>query len=91
MNYKIAPEDSTLWKCNWLECAGGSGLAGGGMCSFRGDWSNPNCPYFITEDDLQILWHLDYIKRTAWWRRILQPIPLWWFRFVLWLRMEARR
>ena len=49
-NYKRAPEDSSRWKCNWIKCAGGMGLAGTGMCSFRGEWDNPNCPYFMTEE-----------------------------------------
>jgi hypothetical protein len=44
--YKCAPEDSSLWKCNWTECLGGCGLAGNGMCSDRGEWDNPNCPKF---------------------------------------------
>ena len=44
--YKCAPEDSSLWKCNWIECLGGCGLAGNGMCSDRGEWDNPNCPKF---------------------------------------------
>lgn len=51
--YKIAPEDSSLWKCPWLKCAGGMGLAGNGMCSFRGNWRNEKCPDFITEEDFE--------------------------------------
>lgn len=49
--YKVAPEDSHYWKCNWLDCAGGMGLAGNGWCSFRGDWNKKNCKLFITEAD----------------------------------------
>jgi len=52
-DYKIAPEDSTQWKCNWLHCAGGMGLAGHGMCSFRGDWSKKDCPKYISNDDYE--------------------------------------
>lgn len=43
---KIAPEDSTLWKCNWLNCVHGCGLAGSGICSRDGEWDNPKCPQF---------------------------------------------
>ena len=38
-------------KCNWLKCAGGMGLAGLGCCSFYGEYKNPDCPKFITDDD----------------------------------------
>ncbi len=50
--YKIMPEE-TYPKCNIFNCAGGMGLAGNGWCSFRGEWDNPNCPLFITEDDFE--------------------------------------
>ena len=43
---KIAPEDSKLWKCNWMDCSGGCGLAGNGRCPFNGEWDNPKCPQF---------------------------------------------
>ena len=43
---KIAPEDSRFWKCNWIECLGGAGLSGNGMCGDRGEWDNPHCPKF---------------------------------------------
>ena len=52
--YKCAPEDSSLWKCNWLKCAGGMGLAGNGYCSFRGQWENKDCPQFISSEDFDI-------------------------------------
>lgn len=48
--YKQMPEGQKP-KCEWLGCAGGMGLAGNGYCSFRGDWSNKNCPYFIVEKE----------------------------------------
>jgi hypothetical protein len=50
-SYKIAPEDSRLWKCSWLNCAHGMGLAGSGNCSARGDWDIKDCEEFITEED----------------------------------------
>lgn len=49
-------------KCNWRVCAGGGGLAGYGRCSLSGEWDNPECPDFITDDDYlklvegKILW-----------------------------------
>jgi hypothetical protein len=49
--YKCAPLDSSKWKCNWIECAGGMGLAGNGCCSFYGTWDKKNCKYFMTESD----------------------------------------
>lgn len=50
--YRRAPCDehgnlTDVVKCRWLECEGGKGLAGNGMCSFRGDWGNPKCGKFI--------------------------------------------
>jgi hypothetical protein len=41
-----APEDSSLWKCRWIECMGGCGVAGSGYCTEHGEWDNPNCPKF---------------------------------------------
>jgi len=41
-----APEDSSKWKCNWLECANGMGLAGAGLCSADGYWGYKNCRKF---------------------------------------------
>jgi hypothetical protein len=41
---KIAPEDSSEWKCKWLDCESGGGIAGHGFCPSRGEWNNPNCP-----------------------------------------------
>ena len=43
---KIAPEDSSLWKCNWLDCESGGGLAGHGVCPSMGEWDNPECAYY---------------------------------------------
>jgi hypothetical protein len=45
----IAPEDSSLWKCDWLNCRGGCGLAGNGYCFLNGEWGNPECPKFSRE------------------------------------------
>lgn len=80
--YKRAPEDSTHWRCNWLKCAGGMGVAGNGMCSFRGDWSNPDCPDFITNEAYDRKCHLEYIATTPWWKRILRSVL---FRLKLWM------
>jgi len=44
--YPVAPEDGSKWKCNWLKCANGMGLAGNGWCSARGTWWKKNCKYF---------------------------------------------
>ena len=43
---KAAPENSLDWKCDWMDCTGGSGLAGNGRCPFNGEWDNPKCPQF---------------------------------------------
>ena len=43
---KVAPEDSRKWKCNWIECLDGCGLAGNGRCSADGEWDNVKCPQF---------------------------------------------
>jgi len=43
---KCAPVDSGQWKCNWIECLGGCGLAGNGYCDYEGEWDNPKCPEF---------------------------------------------
>ena len=50
--YVVAPEDSRKWKCNWIDCGGGMGLAGHGYCSFRGEWNNKKCPCFVPEKEL---------------------------------------
>ena len=47
-------------KCNWLKCAGGGGLSGHGRCSFAGEWDNPGCPDFITDED-----YLEKVERTC--------------------------
>ena len=47
-------------KCTWLLCAGGMGLAGHGHCSFAGEWDNPECPDFITEDDYLKRWRDEF-------------------------------
>lgn len=52
MTRKVAPEDSSKWKCNWIACVGGCGLSGNGRCSENGEWDNPNCPKFV---DAEIL------------------------------------
>lgn len=49
-----APENSQRWKCNWVLCAHGMGLAGAGRCSAgkRGWWWDANCPAFQTEEEM---------------------------------------
>jgi hypothetical protein len=59
--YKVAPEDSSKWKCNWIKCAHGMGLAGNGCCSARGDWNKKYCKSFITEEDLCKKW-VNYMR-----------------------------
>ena len=44
----VRPEDEPI-KCDYLNCAHGLGQAGIGRCP--GDWSDPDCPEFITEED----------------------------------------
>lgn len=48
-----APLNSQRWKCNWLHCVHGMGLAGMGRCSAFGEWWNKDCPKFITNDDYE--------------------------------------
>lgn len=42
----IATLDSRYWKCNWLNCFAGMGLAGSGVCFLEGKWWLENCPCF---------------------------------------------
>ena len=49
-NYIVAPEDSGFWKCLWLVCKHGMGLAGHGQCSAKGEWDNPDCPSYSEEE-----------------------------------------
>ena len=53
IDYKVAPIDSRLWKCNWRLCAGGYGLKNCGICAFRGRWDISYCPLFITIANLE--------------------------------------
>ncbi len=53
INYKVAPENSRAWRCNWRNCAGGIGLTDCGICSFRGRWDSSSCPLFITIGHLE--------------------------------------
>ncbi len=41
-----APTNSARWRCSWLDCAHGMGLAGMGRCAARGEWWNPDCPEY---------------------------------------------
>ncbi len=64
-----APEDSSKWKCNWLECANGLGLAGAGRCSADGYWGYKNCPKFEDSRD-------DKIKQLQAELEKYKPMPL---------------
>lgn len=46
-------------KCRWGSCAGGMGLAGQGKCIFNGEWNNPDCPKYISDDDYEKAGHND--------------------------------
>jgi len=69
--YKVAPLDSSEWKCDWLRCAGGLGLAGNGWCSFKGDWTKKKCPKFISNDDFNK--QGDAFKK---WRKLINKIGI---------------
>jgi len=51
-----APLNSDCWKCGWIDCAHGMGLAGSGRCSARGEWWNTDCPHYITEEESLKRW-----------------------------------
>jgi len=91
IDYERAPENFRGVRCNWLTCAGGMGLAGNGMCSFRGDWSNPDCKDFITEEAYGRKCHLEYIATTPAWKRILRPVSMMvrHYLFVLYARIKG--
>ena len=61
--YTIAPEDSTHWKCPWIDCFAGMSLAGSGKCMAKGDWSDPDCPEYIKEDEFLRKWKEEDGKR----------------------------
>lgn len=52
-----APNNSARWRCNFLECAHGMGLAGRGLCVMRrydkAWWWDENCPGFRTMEALE--------------------------------------
>lgn len=62
---KPAPVNSERWRCNWLRCAHGLGLAGMGQCSARGEWWNKGCPKFETYGELEMAIELEWLKRGA--------------------------
>ena len=57
--------NSDRWRCNWLYCAHGMGLAGMGQCSARGEWWNKDCPKFITEFEFEKKWELRWLTERA--------------------------
>jgi len=83
--YIIAPLDSREWKCNWLECAGSMGLAGCGICTFRGDWADENCEKFITDEDYEREWRLEYIANTPWYTRLINSVKVVGLRIKLFM------
>jgi len=89
-DYKIAPESFEGVECNWLECAGGMGLAGHGFCSFRGDWSDPNCQDFITNEAYERKEHLRYMAATPWYKRVIQTVMLRLRYWVIMLNIKLR-
>ena len=48
-----APMNSERWKCRWLGCINGMGLAGRGICSARGEWWNKDCLDYETIEELE--------------------------------------
>ena len=48
-----APMNSERWMCSWLDCAGGMGLAGSGICSLRGEWWKKKCSSFQTNTEFK--------------------------------------
>jgi len=53
----IAPLDSCTWKCDWLHCLAGMGLAGNGCCFLFGMWWHSACPCFEDEDETLAIWY----------------------------------
>ncbi len=51
-----APMNSERWRCSWLDCAHGMGLAGMGRCAARGEWWNPDCREYETEGEFLARW-----------------------------------
>ena len=44
-------EEMTEVKCNWIDCFGGLGLSGRGICSHQGDFTDKDCKEFKTVGD----------------------------------------
>jgi len=53
-----APMNSQRWKCDWIRCARGLGLAGSGICVAhpRGEWWNSKCLQFETDEEFMLRW-----------------------------------
>jgi len=43
--------DDSVVKCRFLDCAAGTGLAGHGVCFLGGDWADPECAEFVSEEE----------------------------------------
>lgn len=50
MKQRIASEDFSDVKCQWLSCMAGTGLAGSGRCFLAGSWWIEECPQYENED-----------------------------------------
>ncbi len=51
----FGPLSTKKWKCNWMKCAYGMGLAGRGSCMF-GDPLSEDCQNFEEEDEFLKKW-----------------------------------
>ena len=50
------------WKCKWMKCAHGMGLAGRGRCTF-GDPLDEHCLKFEDEDEFLQNWKEEYLNQ----------------------------
>ena len=57
-----APDDSTQWKCGWIDCFHGMGLAGSGHCP--GEWWNKDCPNYELEEDALERWGKEHAEKN---------------------------
>lgn len=63
----FGPLSTKKWKCNWMKCAYGMGLAGRGKCEF-GDPLAENCRNFEDEGEFLKKWkdsYLSYLYRRV--------------------------
>ena len=55
----------TAVKCRWIDCYCGMGLAGKGECFAGGDYKNPDCPKYKSEDEYVAEQDEKIIKETG--------------------------